>query len=87
MGERGAYRLTRDVGDLVIPPHTQASLLLDQSHTTNAYTVIETSGGSGSSIWLTYAEALVDSLGRKGHRDSIADRTLRGVRVARLAHG
>ena len=77
----------RGSGDLVIPPHTQASLLLDQSHTTNAYPVIQTSGGNGSSIRLTYAEALVDSLGRKGHRDSIADRALRGVRDVILPGG
>lgn len=70
----------RGSGDLRIPPRTRASLLLDQAHTTNAYPVIETSGGGGgSSIRLTYAEALVDSLGRKGHRDSIAGRTVRGV--------
>ena len=35
----------RGAGDLVIPPRARVSLLLDQGHTTNAYTVIETSGG------------------------------------------
>ena len=69
----------RGAGDLLIPPRARVSLLLDQGHTTNAYPVIETSGGAGSSIRLTYAEALVDSLGRKGHRDSIAARTVRGM--------
>jgi hypothetical protein len=77
----------RGSGDLVIPAHTRASLLLDQSHTTNAYAVIETSGGDGGSIRLTYAEALVDSLGHKGHRDSVANRTLRGVRDVILTGG
>ena len=77
----------RGTSDLVIPAHTRASLLLDQSHTTNAYAVIETSGGNGGSIRLTYAEALVDSLGRKGHRDSVANRTLRGVRDVILPGG
>jgi alpha-L-rhamnosidase len=77
----------RGTGDLVIPPGTRASLLLDQGHTTNAYPVVETSGGAGSSIRLTYAEALVDSAGRKGHRDSISGRTLRGVRDAILPDG
>jgi hypothetical protein len=69
----------RGTGDLVIPPRARVSLLLDQGHTTNAYPVLETSGGAGSSVRLTYAEALVDSLGRKGHRDSVAGRTVRGV--------
>jgi hypothetical protein len=67
-------------GDLVIPPNTTATLLLDQSHTTNAYPVLETSGGARSVVRLTYAEALVDSAGRKAHRDSIDGRSVRGVR-------
>jgi len=69
----------RGTGDLVIPPRTTATLLLDQSHTTNAYPVLETSGGEGSSVRLTYAEALVDSAGRKAHRDSVDGRSVRGV--------
>ena len=69
----------RAAGDLVIPAHTTATLLLDQSHTTNAYPVLETSGGARSSVRLTYAEALVDSAGRKAHRDSIGGRSMRGV--------
>ena len=77
----------RGARDLVIPPRTRASLLLDQSHTTNAYPVLETSGGRASSIRLTYAEALVDSQGRKGHRDSITGRTIRGVHDVILPDG
>ena len=69
----------RGAGDLVIPARTTATLLLDQSHTTNAYPLLETSGGAGSSVRLTYAEALVDSAGRKAHRDSIGGRSVRGV--------
>jgi hypothetical protein len=70
----------RGSGDLVIPARTTAVLLLDQSHTTNAYPVLEASGGAGSSVRLTYAEALIDAQGQKGHRDSIGGRTIRGVR-------
>ena len=77
----------RGAGDLVIPPRSLASLLLDQSHTTNAYAVLETTGGRGSAIRLTYAEALVDSLSRKGHRDSITGRAVRGVRDVLLPDG
>ena len=77
----------RGTGDLVVPPRARVSLLLDQAHTTNAYPVIETSGGAGSGIRLAYAEALVDSLGRKGHRDSIAGRTVRGVHDVILPGG
>ena len=69
----------RGTGEFVVPSHTTATVLLDQSHTTNAYPVLVTSGGAGSSVRLTYAEALVDSSGRKGNRNDIAGRTIRGV--------
>ena len=65
---------------LVIPAHSKASVLLDQSRTTNAYPVLETSGGKGSTVALTYAEALFDAQGRKGNRNDIDGRTIRGVR-------
>ena len=74
-------------GDLVIPAGTRAVLLLDQSHTTNAYPVLETTGGAGSMVRLTYAEALIDSAGKKGHRDAIEGRTVRGVRDVFLPDG
>lgn len=78
----------RGEGDLLVPPRSTASLLLDQAHTTNAYPVIETSQGAGSAIRLTFAEALVDSLRRKGNRDSVEGRTVRGVHdVIRPAGG
>ena len=69
----------RTAGDLVVPAHTSASLLLDQSHTTNAYPVLETSGGAESRVTITYAEALVDSAGRKGNRNDVEGRFIRGV--------
>ena len=69
----------RGAGDLVVPARVRATLLLDQSHTTNAYPVLETSGGAGSNVTITYAEALVDANGRKGNRNEVAGRTMRGV--------
>src|SRR5438876_6833372 len=74
-------------GDLMIPARTTAVILLDQSHTTNAYPVLETSGGAGATVRLTYAEALIDANGQKGHRDSITGRTIRGVRDVFLPDG
>ena len=74
-------------GDLLIPAHTTASVLVDQGHTTTAYPVLETSGGAGAKITLTYAEALVDARGQKGHRDSVNGRTLHGVRDEFLPSG
>ena len=77
----------RGSGDLVIPARTTASLLLDQGHTTNAYAVLETSGGDRSVVRLTYAEALIDAKGQKGNRDEIDGRTVRGVRDVFLPGG
>lgn len=77
----------RGGGDLVIPARTTAVLLLDQSHTTNAYPVLETSGGAGSTVRLTYAEALIDAKGQKGNRDDVEGRTVRGVRDVFLPDG
>jgi hypothetical protein len=77
----------RGTGDLLIPARTTATLLLDQSHTTNAYPVLETSGGAGSMVRLTYAEALIDAKGQKGNRDDIQGRTVRGVRDVFLPDG
>jgi hypothetical protein len=67
-------------GDLVVPARTRAVLLLDQSHLTNAYAVLETSGGSGSTVTLTYAEALTDAAGRKGNRNDVEGKTIVGVK-------
>src|SRR5256885_4511506 len=74
-------------GDLVIPGRTSAAILVDQSHTTNAYPVLETSGGAGSMVRLTYAEALVDAKGQKGNRNEIDGRTIKGVRDVFLIDG
>jgi len=68
-----------DSGALVVPANTIATVLLDQSHLTNAYFRMETSGGAGSRISVTYAEALKDEDGIKGHRDLIDGKTISGV--------
>ena len=70
----------RGEGDLVVPPRTKAVLLLDQSHLTNAFAVLETSGGAGSSVALVYAEALKDAQGNKGNRDEVEGKSIAGVR-------
>ncbi|MFL5482017.1 MAG: alpha-L-rhamnosidase C-terminal domain-containing protein [Gemmatimonadaceae bacterium] len=69
----------RGSGDLTIPARSSISILLDQSHTTDAYPILETSGGTGSVIRLTYAEALVDAKGEKGNRNDVDGRTIHGV--------
>ena len=76
-------------GDGVPPGHAatwscrrarRSAVLLDQSHLTNAYAVLETSGGAGSTIALTYAEALKDAKGEKGNRNEIDGKTVLGLK-------
>ena len=64
---------------LEIPPHSNVSLLLDQSHLTTAYPELTVTGGAHSTIRLTYAEALFDSTGQKGNRNEIADKHIVGI--------
>jgi hypothetical protein len=63
---------------LVIPAHTQATILLDQTHLTTAYPELVTSGGKGSSIQVAYAEALLDVNMKKGNRDQTENKLLYG---------
>ena len=65
--------------DLVIPPDTEATVLLDQGAMTTGYPTLVLSGGAGADVRLVYAEALYDSLGRKGHRDEVEGKEMVGV--------
>jgi hypothetical protein len=53
--------------------------LLDQGFETSAFPQLTVSGGKGGRVALTYAEALFDPNGRKGHRDEIEGRELIGI--------
>jgi alpha-L-rhamnosidase len=70
-----------------IPARTTATILFDQAVTTNAYPVLMTNGGAGSTVRLTYAEALVDAKGQKGNRNDIEGRTIHGVHDVFLPDG
>ena len=74
-------------GDLTVPPNTEATLLLDQGHLTNAYALLEVSGGAGSTVQLTYAEAMKDARGHKGNRNEIEGKSVSGVRDMFLPDG
>lgn len=58
---------------LEIPAGTKCSVLLDQGFLTTAYPVLKVSGGRGSVIRVTYAEAMSDENG-KGNRNEIDGR-------------
>ena len=62
-----------------IPAHTQEHILLDRSELTTAYPKLTFSGGKGSHISFTYAEALYDAQLHKGNRNEVGDRKALGV--------
>jgi alpha-L-rhamnosidase len=63
----------------IVPPHTNARLLVDQGFETDAFPELVVSGGREAKVTLAYAEALVDSTGGKGNRNEVAGRELVGV--------
>jgi hypothetical protein len=70
----------RGTSDFVVPAKTRTVILLDQGYLTNAFAVLEASGGTGSTVRLVYAEALKDVQGNKGNRNEIDGKTIAGVR-------
>jgi alpha-L-rhamnosidase len=69
---------------LTIPANSRVSIVLDNGHETCAFPEILASGGRGATIRLAYTEALVDGSlkpndpKRKGNRDEVGDRVVRG---------
>lgn len=63
---------------LRIPPKSTVSILLDAETLTKAYPELTVSKGKNASIKITYAEAMMDKEGQKGHRDSVAGKTISG---------
>ena len=64
---------------LTIPPNTVAFILLDNSELTTAYPDLKVAGGAGSTVRITYAEALVDASGQKGNRNQIEGKHIIGL--------
>ncbi len=62
-----------------VPPHTKATVLVDNAHLTTAYPELTVSGGRGSTVRLTYAEALIDGKGGKGNRNEILGKHIQGI--------
>ena len=56
---------------LKIPANSKVSILIDQEVNTTAYPILSVTGGKGSSIQLTYTEALLDKNLQKGDRNKI----------------
>ena len=63
---------------VIIPANTEATVLFDQNHLTNAYPEIVVSQGHGASITLMYAEGLYDRNGDKGNRNEVEGKKMTG---------
>lgn len=70
-----------------IAAHSNATILLDNSVLTTAYPELTVSGGAGSTVRVTYAEALYDAKGDKGNRDDIAGKHIVGIQDEFLLDG
>jgi len=64
---------------LTIPAGQKATFLIDHGELVTGYPELEMSGGRGSTVRLTYAEALFDEKGQKGNRNEIKGKHILGV--------
>ena len=72
---------------VTVPAGIKTVFLLDNGVLTNAYPELTVRGGKGAIITLAYAEALVDSNGKKGNRNEVDGRVLRGFEDQFVADG
>jgi len=77
----------RNEGELLVPPNSKLSILLDQAELTVAYPVVITSGGAGATLKISYAEALRGPDGKKGKRNEIDGKKMIGYHDVILPDG
>jgi alpha-L-rhamnosidase len=86
-GVSGADGFAAGGAPITIGARGQATMLLDQGYETNAFPQLRVSGGKGSEITLTYAEALFDAQRTKGNRGEVAGKKIVGVQDRFLPDG
>jgi alpha-L-rhamnosidase len=75
------------VHNFMVPAHASASILLDNLQLTTAYPALTVTGGEGSTVRLTYSEALVNDNGEKGNRNQIEGKHIAGLQDEFLPGG
>jgi alpha-L-rhamnosidase len=75
------------VHNFVVPAHASASILLDNLQLTTAYPALTVTGGEGSTVRLTYSEALVNDKDEKGNRNQIEGKHITGLQDEFLPGG
>lgn len=63
---------------LTVPPNTVATILMDQTFLTNAYSTLIFSGGKDGTISISYQEALFTKYPEKGNRNEIDGKSMIG---------
>ncbi len=77
-----------ETGALVIPPHEDVIILIDQEHLTTGYPELIVSGGKEAIIQAMYAENLiVEHKSPKGNRNDIKGKHMVGVKDIFIAEG
>jgi len=64
---------------VTVAAHSRVHLMLDRAELTTGYPKLLFSGGKGSHVILTYAEALYDKEQHKGNRNEVGDRQAIGL--------
>ncbi|MFC2126039.1 alpha-L-rhamnosidase N-terminal domain-containing protein [Bacteroidota bacterium] len=77
-GTQIGYGFIKQNQHLDIPPNTKAEILLDHGWLTVGFPEMITAGGRGSSIKVTYAEALYGQDGTKGNRNDTREKEIAG---------
>lgn len=86
-GIRPPTTFPQEPGDITVPAHQTASILLDQRYLTNAYFHLLFSRGKNASITLNYAETLRNADGKKYNRNEIEGKTMIGRKDSIIANG
>jgi alpha-L-rhamnosidase len=72
---------------VTVPANKSVTVLVDQRQLTSAFPELAVMGGKDSEIKVTYAEGVFNDTRDKGHRDSIAGKTIHGVYDIFIADG
>lgn len=64
---------------LIIPANSRRTLLIDQGYVTLGYPKLTLSGGKGAQVKVQYSEALYNAENRKGNRNEIEGKVVKGI--------
>ncbi|AIT06208.1 hypothetical protein MC45_07180 [Sphingomonas taxi] len=81
----GGARFPRQA--VTVPANSSVKLLIQRDAMVSAYPELDVSGGAGSTITLTWSEALYDANRKKGDRNLIGDRAIFGIHDTFLPDG